>query len=190
MYIKLVGLALLITSTGHAASFSSSNANNLGIKAEPLYGYETIYRLTPTPHSSTRSYYGLRLSAGKDILSGEVEYTKAADTENYATAPEMVQNSDEKLKLGVRSTYNFNKLFFVTGRLGGQATKNTNEETNVGIRTKVEKPITYSPYAGAHLGIRLGSVISVSAGTTVVFSDNKDLSRSEVQSSISFSIGK
>ena len=166
------------------------SSKDLGLKIEPLYGYETIFRTNPTPHTSTRSFYGARVAAGQDILSGELEYTKGADTENYSTAPETIRNEDEKAKLGIRSTYNFNSMFFISGRLGGQATQNTNEEISGGVSTIEKKPITYSPYAGASLGIRLGSIISVNAGTTMVFKDNKDFTKNEVQSSVSFSIGK
>jgi hypothetical protein len=154
----------------------------------PIVGYETVFRTLPTPHTATRTIFGARLTAGTDIASGELEYTKGKDTELYAVAPEKIVTDDEKLKLGLRSTYRFNEYFFATGRLGGQATKEIRTQTSAGIDTKTEDPIKYNPYLGAHLGVRFGPV-AISLGATAIIKDTSDVSKNDIQHTVSISMG-
>ncbi|UYL09312.1 hypothetical protein B9G69_001840 [Bdellovibrio sp. SKB1291214] len=170
--------------SANAASFTLTKGS--GYKVEPLYGIETVYRDYPTPHMQTRSMYGLRMSLGVDLLSLEAEYTKASDTEDYSTAPEKVKTDDERLKLGLSSTYRVD-FFHMTGRAGAQATKSVRETTSGGIVTKDERPIQYNPYAGASIGVNFGPA-SINLSSTVVFRDN-DWEKSDFQNTISAGIG-
>lgn len=179
-------LGLLHGGISSAASFTLSKG--AGYQLEPLYGYETVYRDYPSPHLNTRAMYGARLTVGSDLISGELEYTKASDTEDFSTAPEKVKTEDERLKLGVRSTYRFNNFVFASGRLGGQATKEIRESTSGGVETRTEEPIKYNPYAGASLGIRLGP-ISLSVNSTVIFRDGSDMSKNDYQNTFSVGVG-
>ena len=165
-----------------------SAPKDLKYTVSPIVGYETVFRAYPTPHTLTHMIYGARLTAGIDIASAEVEYTKGSDTENYLVAPQEIKTNQEKLKLGVRSTYRFNEFLFATGRLGGQATKTTREETSSGITTITEEPIKYDPYAGAHVGVSLGPV-SVSIGATAIIRDVNDMSKNDVQHTLSVTLG-
>ncbi|WP_413943304.1 hypothetical protein [Bdellovibrio sp. HCB-162] len=182
----VVGLGLISGNISSAASFTLFKG--AGYQLEPLYGYETVYRDYPSPHLNTRLMYGARLTAGTDLISGELEYTKASDTEDFSTAPEKIRTEDEKLKLGVRSTYRFNNFFFATGRLGGQATKEIRKETSGGVETTKEEPIKYNPYAGASLGVKLGP-ISVNVSSTVIFRDGGDMSKNDYQNTVSVGVG-
>lgn len=182
----VAGLFFIVGSVSSAASFTL--AKGTGYQLEPLYGYETVYRDYPSPHLNTRMMYGARLTVGSDLISGELEYTKASDTEDFATAPEKIRTEDEKLKLGVRSTYRFNNYFFASGRLGGQATKEIRKETSGGVETTTEEPIKYNPYAGASLGLKLGP-ISVSVSSTVIFRDGGDMSKNDYQNTVSVGVG-
>lgn len=182
-------IALVMIFVGSLASARSFTlTQGTGYTVEPLYGYETIYRNTPTPHTQTRAMYGLRLTLGVDLLSLEAEYAKASDTENYAAAPEKVYTEDENYKLGIRSTYRFNQYFFFLGRMGAQATKGFEESTSSGVTTREEKELKYNPYAGAQLGIRFG-VFSLSAGSTVIFKDYNDFSKNDFQNTLTFGVG-
>ena len=169
-----------------AASFTLAKGS--GYTLEPLYGYETVFRDYPTPHLQTRAMYGARVTLGADILSAELEYTKASDTENFSTAPETIKIDDERLKLGVRSTYRFNNYLYASGSLGAQATKSTQEKISGGASDKEEKPISYNPYAGASLGVRFG-VISVNVTSTVIFRDSSDMSKNDYQNTLSLGVG-
>ena len=160
-----------------------------GLRLEPIVGYETLYRDTPTPHTTTRTVVGARVVAGIDLISAEVEYTKGSDTENFSTAPEKIFSEDEKAKLGLRSTHRFNEYLFVSGRAGGQGTRGYKEETSGGVITRTENPIKYHPYAGVSLGLRFGAFFSISAGSTMVFKDNSDMSKNDVQNTLSISVG-
>lgn len=172
-----------------ALTFAKVSApKDLKYTISPIVGYETVFRVYPKPHSLTHVIYGARLTAGIDVISAEAEYTKGTDTENYTVAPEEIKTNEEKLKLGVRSTYRFNELLFVTGRFGGQATKTTRQETSAGVTTSTDEPIKYDPYAGAHVGISLGPV-SVAIGATAIIRDVNDMTKNDVQHTLSVTLG-
>lgn len=154
----------------------------------PLFGYETVFRATPTPHTATHSMYGARLTIGSDSISGELEYTKSSDTENFITAPEKIVTNDDKIKLGLRSTYRANEYLFATARLGGQATQTERTETSSGVSTTTKDDIQYHPYAGAHIGLKLGP-LSVSVGATAIIKDTADLSKNDIQHTLSVTLG-
>lgn len=176
----------LLGSFASARSFTLTQGKNYRI--EPLYGYQTVFRDSPTPHLQTRAMYGLRASAGPDLLSAEAEYSRASDTEEFSTAPEKVYHEDDSFKLGIRSTYNLNEYIFSSARLGAQATQGKEESTSGGVVTTKTKDLRYNPYAGASLGIRVG-VFSLNASATMVFSDYSDLTKNEVQHTLSFGVG-
>lgn len=179
----------LLTSLNAWSAFSVRNSG-INYTIEPIVGYETVFRALPTPHTSTRLIYGARISAGVSLISGELEYTKGQDTENYLVAPEKVTNYDEKLKLGLKSTYNFNQYMFANARLGAQASKNTEEDVNGGITTKTEHDIKIAPYAGAGLGVRIANLITVNAGVTAVVPDTSDMEKNDYQYTLSIGIGR
>jgi hypothetical protein len=182
--------AILISFPAFAAGKSgAATLKGIGYRLEPIVGYETVFRDSPTPHTLTRTIYGARVAVGPSFLSLEVEYTKGSDTENFTTAPEKIYNDDEKAKLGLRSIYNFSSYFFVSGRTGAQATRGYTETTTDGEVVRKENPITYNPYAGASLGVHLGEFVSISAGTTIVFRDKADMSKNDIQNTISLSVG-
>ncbi len=186
LFIKILVAALLISPSAFARSYSL--AKGAGYSVEPLYGYETVYRSSPSSHLSTRTMYGLRLKMGKDILAAEAEYTRASDTETYSSAPEKIYYQDDKYKLGIRSSYYFGKYFFSTGRIGAQATQGQEESTSGGVTTTEKKDLKIDPYAGLHLGIRLG-VFSINAGSTMIIKDYSDFSKNDFQHTLSFGVG-
>lgn len=189
--IKKVLICSLISASFSTAALAqrrpsaAPSAKDIQYDISPIIGYETVYRSTPSPHTVTRLMYGARLTAGLDIISGELEYTTGTDTKNFTVAPEKVVVKDEKLKLGARSTFRLTELFNAAIRFGGQAKRSTEEVTNTGVTTTEEKPIEYSPYAGAAFGIQLGKT-RISIGTTVVFKDINDMEKNEYQNVVTF----
>lgn len=184
--VKWIVVAMSMLGVSSAFAARVTLAQGKGYKIEPIYGIETVFRDYPTPHLQTRSMYGLRLSLGVDLLSLETEYTKASDTEDFSTAPEKVKTDDERLKLGLSSTYRVN-WFHLTGRAGAQATQTTRETTSSGVVTTDKRPIQYNPYAGASMGVSFGPV-SVNLSSTVIFRDN-DWEKSDFQNTISAGVG-
>ncbi len=154
----------------------------------PLFGYETVYRSTPTPHTTAKVMYGIRLTAGYEKISAELEFTRSNDTENYINAPQKISYLDEKLKLGVRSSYGISSLFSISVRLGGQAKQSTVESTSNNVTTTTKNDPEYSPYAGGAFNAYLGK-IGFHLGTTVVFKDFNDMGKNEYQNTIAVSTG-
>lgn len=185
----LIAIALLFSTTA-AWSAMSGSMNGVQISVEPIIGYETVFRPIPTPHTATRLVYGARVVAGVQLLSGELEYTKAQDTENYAVAPEKIINYDDKVKLGVRSTYNLGSYVFASVRLGGQAWKNSEEVTTSGVTTKTDHDIKIDPYAGAGLGVHITNLVALSAGVTAVIYDTSDMGKNDYQYTLSVAFGR
>lgn len=186
MNILFIVTSAFISSASWAAS--SPSMKDVKYTISPLFGFETVYRDTPTPHTATHMMYGARVTAGIPMVSAELEYTKGSDTENFAVAPEKVSYTDEKVKLGLRSVYGFAQIFTLAGRLGGQAKKTTEESTSGGITTTTEKPIEYAPYAGAAFGVHFGK-LNISIGCTAVIKDTNDMTKNEYQNTISVGVG-
>ncbi len=170
------------------ASYAKDGYRDLTYQIQPLFGFETVYKSTPTPHTVTQTMYGVRLTGGVDILSAEIEYTKGTGQEDFQTAPEKIKSTDEKLKLGGRSTFNLSGLFNFSVRFGGQAKKSTEESISGGVSTINQKPIEYSPYIGAAFGLHLGK-LNISLGTTVVIKDVNDFQKNEYQNVIAVGVG-
>lgn len=161
----------------------------MNIQIAPLLGFETVYRSYPNPHTATHQVLGARLIIGYDRIAGEAEYTQGTDTENFATAPETVKFTEEKLKLGLRYSMKLTSLFVVQGRLGGQAKKIKTESISGGISTTDEQPIKYDPYAGLAAGVHLGPKATINVGITAVFHDINDMSKNDYQTEISVGMG-
>lgn len=192
MNLTTVQKYFLIVTVLFTASFShaqrSSGAKDFTYTIQPLLGFETVYRSTPRPHTVTQTMYGLRLTGGIDLLSGEVEYTQSTGSETFQTAPEKISSTDEKLKIGARSLFRLSDIFNMTVRLGGQAKKTKEETTTAGVVTTEEKPIEYSPYLGAAFGLHIGKM-NVSVGTTVVIKDVNDMEKNEIQNTVAVGFG-
>lgn len=192
MNLNMVQKCLLIVTVLFTASFSQaqrgSGTKDFSYTIQPLLGFETVYRSTPRPHTVTQTMYGLRLTGGIDLLSGEIEYTQSSGTETFQTAPEKIKSTDEKLKIGARSLFRLSDIFNMSVRLGGQAKKTKEEVTTTGVTTTDEKPVEYSPYLGAAFGLHIGKM-NVSVGTTVVIKDVNDMEKNEVQNVVAVGFG-
>lgn len=191
IFRTLVVVTLIaFNSSVHAAErlSLSSLSQDPALTITPIVGFETVYRDSPSPHTSTRTIYGARLNYGIPVFSGEAEYTRGSDTENYITAPEQIRNDDEQLKLGLTSAYHPIPISFVNVRAGGQASRGTKEITSGGVLTKTTKDLVVFPYAGAGLGFHLGSMITLSASSTVVFRDYKEMKKNDLQNVVALSI--
>ncbi len=177
-----------IYSVSHASAYLNLSSDP-ALRVMPIAGYETIFRDTPSPHTKTRVVYGLRVTYGIPAVSGEAEYTIGNDVENYTIAPERIRNEDERLKIGITSMYHPISFAFVNLRAGGQASRGTEEVTSGGVTTKTVKELEVHPYAGAGLGVHFGSFLTLSASSTMVFRDYKDMKKNDVQNMVALSIG-
>ena len=158
------------------------------VTIEPLVGFERVQKVAPTPHTQGRLMYGVRVSAGIPRVSLEGELTKASDREDFPLQGQTIQDTDERLKLGLRSRVNEGSLFSVFLRAGGQATRNTHEVTQSGATSKTIGKIAYDPYAGLGLGVSLASYFELDGGITAVFNQFPDMSKNDYQATLGFTI--
>ena len=176
-------LGLTIGGSVHAAALRDFN-----VQVEPVVGFERAYSPLPSPRTKVRLLYGLRATAGYSILSGELEATRASDSETFPSQGLTVDETSDKVKLGLRSGIyrSFGAAFF---RAGGQAQRVSRTQTAGGVPTQSQDPISIDPYAG--IGAELGGAnIRLTGSATVVFRDLQRLSQNELETTIGLRIGR
>jgi hypothetical protein len=161
----------------------------LQVTIEPIIGYERVQKLAPTPHARNHLIYGARARAGLPLISGEAEYTRGQDREDFpGQALSSVQDTDERLKVGLVSAPPLNQYVSFQLRAGAEARRTTHEQTLSGTTSTATDPVQYNPYAGAGLGVHLGSKLDFSVAVTVIFDDFPSLDQSDYQTTAGFSI--
>ena len=180
-YVFVFGLVSIVI--GHAAQ-----AEVLAFNIEPIVGYERVQKLAPAAHTRDRLFYGARATVGVPLIAGEVEYIRGTDTETIAAQDLSLKDTDDRVKLGLRSSLRISTLLSLQLRGGGQAKRNTHEETQAGVTTKTIGQIVYKPYAGLSLSARLSSKIELSGGIVTVFNGFPNMSKNEYQTSLGFRV--
>src|SRR5687767_3267052 len=94
-------IAVAVSAPLLAVSYAEAAPFGLGI--EPIIGYERVQKVLPTQHTKDRLIYGARLTLGIPLLSAEAEFTRGTDTENFPSDDLTIKDTDDKLKLGLRS---------------------------------------------------------------------------------------
>ncbi len=182
--MKHLALVLALTLT----TPSLFAASMLKYEVEPIIGYERVQKLVPTPHTRDRLVYGVRVTAGVLMVSGEAEYTRATDTESFPLTSTSIQDTDDKARIGLRSTIGMGRLLNFVVRAGAQARQTKSETTVAGFTTTTIAPIRYNPYAGAGLRARLAGNVSFTADLTVVFTDFPNMNRNEYMTTAGFAV--
>lgn len=142
---------------------------------EPLYGVETALVRYPEPaRYVTRATYGLRLVYGTTLLSGEVEGTQAKSRKDYPSINQKVEDSSDRVALGLRSTIALGKWVGLFLRAGGRASQGETVVTTAGVDETHKNPLRIDPYAGAGLQVAVSNNFALNAGVTMVRnSENK-----------------
>jgi hypothetical protein len=177
---------LLLTSAAQAAR--PALPQGLTVAVEPIFGFEHVQKISPTFHFKNRLTYGARFTAGYLVLSGEGEYTRATDSESYPAEDASLKDTDDTLRLGVRTGYPVAQALIASLRAGGQARRGSHEQTTGGVTTVTAPAIEYHPYAGLEVRAAISSVFSLSAGVLVAFNDIHDMSKNEYQTTAGFQI--
>ena len=136
---------------------------------EPLYGVET--RLVRYPEPSryvTSATYGARVLYGITLLSGEAEYTVSKSRKDYSGNDQKVEDSVERLSLGLRSTLPMGQNVGFYFRAGGRASQGDTKITTAGVSETKDNPLRIDPYAGTGLQIAFGSALALNAGVTMI----------------------
>lgn len=185
-HFRVLFFAFLLAAVtyGRPSSKRSGFTSNL----EPIVGYERVTKLVPTPHTKDRLIYGMRFTFGVPLLSGEAEYTRAMDTEDYPETNFSTKDTTDKVKLGLRSSFRLVGFLSAFARAGGQASRNIHEETLSGVHTREEEPIKYKPYAGAGLTARLARNFSFNSGLTVIFHDFPKMDHNDYELTAGFTV--
>lgn len=171
-----------------AGWISSAQAEVLSFAIEPIVGYERVQKVKPTAHTRNRMNYGARVRVGIPLVSLEAEGIRGQDEESYPDQDLTIKDMDDKIRLGIRSSLRMTSLLSLWVRGGGQAKRNTHEETTGGVTTQEVGQFVYKPYAGLGLSSRLGRNFELSGGITVVFNDFPRMAQNEYDTTLGFSV--
>lgn len=184
--IFLVAALLGLGPSAQAAYSSVKGGSQFGLEVQPIFGYERVQKLYPTTHQTSRLLFGARATLGVPLLAVEVEYTRGQDSE--VIAGQTIDETDDRIKVGARSRFNLGPIFHFTARAGAQMKKTSRTITQGGVSSTASLAPTYSPYAGAAVGARVGSLFVLEGGVTVIFTTFPDLSGNEYQGTLGFNI--
>ncbi len=169
-YFPIVFLLAVLT-----PKLSFANTINTGIQTEiePIFGYEQVQETVPVAHTTDRLVYGARASVGIPAIALETEYLYGKDTETFSSSVQSVTDTDQEVKLGLRSHIRLANAFTFVLRAGAQATQSKLDETVSGVTTTTTSSFVYCPYAGAGLHIGLMNHVAFTAEVVSVFTNYK-----------------
>jgi len=163
-------LLLIAVSSIAFSGTAQAAAGMISYSVEPIIGYERVQKLIPTAHTRERLVYGARVVAGLPLVSAEGEFTRAMDTEVFSSPTQTIADTEDRARVGLRSTFKLNGFLNIFVRAGAQAGQARHDITDAGgTTTTTTDPIKYRPYAGAGLRVNMGSKISLNADLTTVF---------------------
>lgn len=170
-----------------APSAGAALPGGVALTVEPILGYERAYKPSPSPHTTARLIYGIRAIAGIPLASGELEATRGADSEAYPAEARTIEETSDKVKLGLRSSWR-HAIGSAYLRAGGQAQRVERIDTISSTATRTTDPLEIHPYAGTGLEIGTGG-FRLSAGATVVFRDLNDWKQNDLETTLGFKVG-
>lgn len=161
--LNILCLIPLFVLTAHGATSSSK------FTFEPIYGVETaLVRYPEPPRYVTRATYGARFVYGTNFLSGEAELTQAKSRKDYPSADQKVEDTSDRLGLGLRSTLPMGQYIGFYLRAGGRASQGKTVITTAGVEETKDNPLRIDPYAGAGLQVAFSSNFAFNAGATMI----------------------
>lgn len=136
---------------------------------EPIYGMETRLVRYPEPaRYSTDAVFGARILYGMTILSGEAEYTTTRSKNEYSSTDTKVEDSVERLSLGLRTTFPVSRFLGAYFRAGGRAQRGETIIETAGDKETKDNPLRIDPYAGAGLQLAFHPNFALNAGATLI----------------------
>ena len=182
---RLTLMTLTIFSLFSLTANAASTKGNLTVS--PVFGLETVYKLSPEVKKKTRSVVGVNVLYGPKLFSLEVEGTRSEDSETLYDQDLTETEESYAAKLGFRSTLGLGFLSWYL-RAGCQGRKSFYETTQSDVTTESESALYLSPYAGTGFSLNLMQNIFASGGITVIFSGRPKGSDREYQSTLSFGV--
>lgn len=167
-------------------SFAQAVAGRLTIT--PIVGIERVQKIYPTPRMDTRTIFGARAIYKFPISALEVEYTHAEDDERVGTT--QYEDSEDKLRVGLRGSFNAGNFLNYVIRGGAQGRKNEHTETVNGISSTSDTSSKVQPYLGSGLEIKIFQYFSLSADILATYTptDDPNLKDYELQPSLGLNL--
>ncbi len=152
----------------------------------PILGLERVQKFQPTPHMKTRAIFGARAVFQLPISALEAEFTHAQDTSDDPVNNISYKDSEDKLRLGLRGSFDIGSFMSSYLRGGAQARKNEQTRTVNGTTTTKDTITKVQPYVGTGLELRIFTVFSLTADLLATYTptDHPDLKDYELQPSL------
>lgn len=156
----------------------------------PIIGLERVQKFQPTTSMKTRAIYGARLIYKFPITALETEYTHAQDDSTDSTTNTKYEDSEDKLRLGLRGSFTMTNFMSSYLRGGAQYRKNETTKTVNSTTSTTETRSKVQPYVGTGLDITLGRFLSLSADVLVTYTptDDANLKDYEIQPSVGLNL--
>lgn len=170
--------------------FHPNQAQSAGLKVSPVYGIERTQRQFPKPPKYvTKTFLGMRAVYGVPLISAEFEVGQSISKDDFPADDMHVTYTTQRALLGIRTYPIASKYIGVFFRAGGRAQKETRDTTEAGVKTKVEGPINFDPYAGTGFTLAFADNFALNAGATLAYNRNAAASEQyDTQYSFSFTI--
>ena len=166
-----------------------SKAELLSFGLVPVIGYEQVTALLPTRHTKSRLFYGGIATIGVPLISGELEYLLATDTEKFSDPTLTIKDTVHRARLGLRSSFHLTPLLSLFARAGAQASRNKLQITDAGGNISTSSNAwKFAPYAGAGLKLRVSTKFALLADVVVVFGNFPSMANNTYQTSAGFAI--
>lgn len=181
---------ILLAGAMIATSFSLVAAERDNLKITPIVGFERVQRFTPTPHMKTRGIIGVGAVYKLPVGAAEAEYTHGEDISKEVSSGTSYEQSDDKVKLGLRGTASLGSFLSTYLRGGAQAKKSQVTSTTTSGTTTKNSTTKVNPYVGTGLNFHLLQFVSLNADVTAVYTPTSTpgLSDYEIQPSLGLSI--
>jgi hypothetical protein len=184
--MKIIILFLILLTHNIQASESS------GLIFSPIIGVERIQKFHP-PTMKSRAIFGARGEYVMPIFSLEAEYTHGQDssTDSTVTPVTTYDDSEDKIKLGLKGNTSFDQFVSVYIRGGAQLKQNKETKTISGQSSSTSSQSKVQPYVGTGIGLHVLNYFSLNADLTAVYAPTNTLGLSdfELAPSIGFSVG-
>ena len=184
MFKKLLVIAILIP----ASSFATDISGRLTIT--PMVGLERVQKFQPTTSMKTRAVYGVTAVYKFPVTALEVEYTHAQDSSDDAATSTSYEDSEDKLRLGLRGSFNVGNFLGYYLRGGAQYRKNKYTKTVSGQASTTDSSSKVQPYVGTGVELKVANFLSVTASVLATFTptDDPNLKDYELQPAVGLNL--
>lgn len=180
---KLSVLGIFLAATGWSLTTQAADYKGISYSIEPIIGYDFQRKDNPT-RSKMVFTYGARVIAGYKILSAEGEYTTGKSDELFSDTGTRIEEKVEKIRVGLRSTYEMGSFLDWYLRGGAEAQKKHTTLTLASVVTESDSPSKIYPYIGTGVSLNLASQFALNASVTATLKDLNDMKQNEYSTTL------